>query len=145
MIHIGKIIETPVKVAFDDLDLGGVVYHANYLRIGERIRNDILEENGTSFNSLLATDTVLAVVNANLTYKRPLRMGTAYVYTELISAGKRSLVFGHAFRQTKSEIPGEGLKDIAKTGVYAEMTLVSASLKHSRSKDLPQALQFNEF
>ena len=32
----------PVRVYFEDTDLSGVVYHANYLRYMERARSDML-------------------------------------------------------------------------------------------------------
>jgi acyl-CoA thioester hydrolase len=32
----------PVRVYFEDTDLSGVVYHANYLRFMERARSDML-------------------------------------------------------------------------------------------------------
>jgi acyl-CoA thioester hydrolase len=36
----------PVRVYFEDTDLSGVVYHANYLRYMERARSDMLRQAG---------------------------------------------------------------------------------------------------
>ena len=36
----------PVRVYFEDTDLSGVVYHANYLRYMERARSDMLRVAG---------------------------------------------------------------------------------------------------
>ena len=36
----------PVKVYYEDTDMGGVVYYANYLKFIERARSEIVEELG---------------------------------------------------------------------------------------------------
>ena len=38
----GPVHHFPVRVYFEDTDLSGVVYHANYLRFMERARSDML-------------------------------------------------------------------------------------------------------
>ena len=38
----GRVHLFPLRVYFEDTDLSGVVYHANYLRYMERARSDML-------------------------------------------------------------------------------------------------------
>ena len=43
---VGREHRFPVRVFFEDTDLSGVVYHANYLRYMERARSDMLATAG---------------------------------------------------------------------------------------------------
>jgi len=46
----------PVRVYFEDTDLSGIVYHANYLRFAERGRSDFLRMAGVHHNELAALE-----------------------------------------------------------------------------------------
>ena len=47
----------PVRVYFEDTDLSGVVYHANYLRYMERARSDMLRLAGVLQKMNYLTDS----------------------------------------------------------------------------------------
>jgi len=65
----------PVRVYFEDTDLSGVVYHANYLRWFERARSDLLRLLGIDQRRAHdAGEGVYAVTDAALRYLRPARM-----------------------------------------------------------------------
>lgn len=70
----------PVRVYFEDTDLSGVVYHANYLRFMERARSDMLARVGIdqrgSFDS---GDGVYAVADLHIRYRAPARLDDALV------------------------------------------------------------------
>ncbi len=38
--------ELPVRIYYEDTDAGGIVYHANYLRFGERARSEMMRDAG---------------------------------------------------------------------------------------------------
>ncbi len=65
----------PLRVYFEDTDLSGVVYHANYLRFMERARSDMLRAAGIdqrgAFESGLG---VYAIVDLAIRYRRPARL-----------------------------------------------------------------------
>jgi len=42
----GKVFVLPVRIYFEDTDLAGVVYHANYLRYMERARSEFFRHAG---------------------------------------------------------------------------------------------------
>ncbi len=46
----------PVRVYFEDTDLSGIVYHANYLRFAERGRSDFLRMAGVHHHELATQD-----------------------------------------------------------------------------------------
>lgn len=65
----------PVRVYFEDTDLSGVVYHANYLRYMERARSDMLRVAGIDQRGHHeGGDGVYAVANVAIAYRRPARL-----------------------------------------------------------------------
>ena len=63
-----------VRVYYEDTDLGGVVYHANYLRFMERARTEWLRTLGFEQDMLREHHAVqFVVVDADLGFRRPAR------------------------------------------------------------------------
>ncbi|MCW1382652.1 YbgC/FadM family acyl-CoA thioesterase [Novosphingobium sp. KCTC 2891] len=70
----------PVRVYFEDTDLSGVVYHANYLRWFERARSDMLRLLGIKQRAAHeAGEGAYAVTEMALRYLRPARLDDAVV------------------------------------------------------------------
>lgn len=65
----------PIRVYFEDTDLTGVVYHANYLRYMERARTEMLRLTGVVHTEMMATQTgYYAVHEMHVTWSRPARL-----------------------------------------------------------------------
>ncbi|WP_315762863.1 tol-pal system-associated acyl-CoA thioesterase [Sphingomonas sp. Y38-1Y] len=65
----------PVRVYFEDTDLSGVVYHANYLRYMERARSDMLRAAGIDQRSAFeGGEGVYAVRDVSLRFLAPARL-----------------------------------------------------------------------
>lgn len=70
----------PVRVYFEDTDLSGVVYHANYLRYMERARSDMLRVAGIDQRGTFDRgEGVYAVADIGIRYLRPARLDDALV------------------------------------------------------------------
>jgi acyl-CoA thioester hydrolase len=70
----------PVRVYFEDTDLSGMVYHANYLRYMERGRSDMLRCAGIDQRAVHeAGDGVYVVRNVAIRYVAPARLDDALV------------------------------------------------------------------
>ncbi|CAN5263394.1 tol-pal system-associated acyl-CoA thioesterase [soil metagenome] len=68
----------PVRVYFEDTDLSGMVYHANYLKFMERGRSDMLRVLGIDQQSVQAAGEGNYVVTAlAIQYRAPARLGDA--------------------------------------------------------------------
>jgi acyl-CoA thioester hydrolase len=52
----------PVRVYYEDTDMGGIVYYANYLRFIERARSDWVRSLGIDQNAMREEDGVVFVV-----------------------------------------------------------------------------------
>jgi acyl-CoA thioester hydrolase len=65
----------PLRVYFEDTDVGGIVYHANYLRYMERARSDMLRIAGIDQRANFEAGAgIYAVTDVALRYRRPARL-----------------------------------------------------------------------
>ena len=66
----------PLRVYFEDTDVAGIVYYANYLRFMERARSDMLRSIGIDQRAALeAGEGVYAVAEASIKYRAPAKLG----------------------------------------------------------------------
>jgi len=87
----------PVRVYYEDTDLAGVVYYANYLKFMERTRTEWLRSLGFEQDALRERDgVVFAVRRAEIDYLRPARFNDLLTVTaDLSDSGGASLDFEH--------------------------------------------------
>jgi len=52
----------PIRVYYEDTDMAGIVYHANYLKYIERARSDWVREQGLDQNAMREKDGIVFVV-----------------------------------------------------------------------------------
>ncbi|WP_299748083.1 YbgC/FadM family acyl-CoA thioesterase [uncultured Tateyamaria sp.] len=64
----------PIIVYYEDTDLAGVVYYANYLRYIERARSTIVEEMGLDQNEMRERGIVFVITRVEADYISPARM-----------------------------------------------------------------------
>lgn len=93
--------EWRVRIYYEDTDLGGVVYYANYLRYLERARSEWLRALGVSQSGLLADSRVLfAVTSVSIRYLSPARFEDLLVVTsELTRLQRASMTFAQQIRR----------------------------------------------
>ncbi len=68
-----KVHRHPVRVYYEDTDLAGIVYYANYLRFLERGRTETVRAAGISQADMKAQGLVFAVRRIEADYLRPAR------------------------------------------------------------------------
>ena len=67
--------EFHVRVYYEDTDLAGIVYYANYLKFIERARSTMVREAGIDQNAMKEGDgLVFAVRHVDATYLKPAKM-----------------------------------------------------------------------
>lgn len=65
----------PVRVYFEDTDLSGIVYHANYLCFMERARSDMLRLSGIDQRARMESgEGAYAVVDLAIKYRLPAKL-----------------------------------------------------------------------
>jgi acyl-CoA thioester hydrolase len=95
-----------VRVYYEDTDLGGVVYHANYLKFMERARTEWLRSLGFEQDVLRNHHSVqFVVVNADLHFRRPARFNDELtVSAEVKKHSAASITFHQEVRGPGGEV-----------------------------------------
>jgi acyl-CoA thioester hydrolase len=87
--YIDKIHYLPIRVYYEDTDVSGVVYHANYLRYFERARSDMVRLVGIDQAALLAKPQnerqFFAIHSIHITYISPAYYDEALVVKSHLS------------------------------------------------------------
>src|SRR3954454_3255970 len=83
----------PLRVYFEDTDVAGIVYYANYLRFMERARSDMLRLAGIDQRAALEGGTgVYAVAEVSIRYKAPDKLGDDLIIATRIEAVRAASV-----------------------------------------------------
>ena len=94
-----------LRVYFEDTDLTGIVYHANYLRYMERARSDMLRAAGIDQRAAHeAGEGAYAVADLAIRYRRPARLEDALVVASRPSAVRAASCAIHQRVMRGSEI-----------------------------------------
>lgn len=91
----------PVRVYFEDTDLSGVVYHANYLRWMERARSDMLRLAGIDQRAAFdAGEGAYAVADLHIRYTAPAHLDDALLVASTVEeVGAARVVIHQAVRR----------------------------------------------
>lgn len=72
----------PVRVYFEDTDVGGVVYHARYLHFFERARTELLRSRGVSMSELKRDHNLIWVVlEMNIRFRQAAKLDDELLVT----------------------------------------------------------------
>ncbi|NVO57172.1 tol-pal system-associated acyl-CoA thioesterase [Rhodobacteraceae bacterium B1Z28] len=95
----------PVRVYYEDTDMGGVVYHANYLRYIERARSDWVRKLGNDQNAMRDEGIVWVVRRVEADYLSPAKFEDELVVeTEVVSISGVRLTMAQLVRRGETEI-----------------------------------------
>ncbi|MEM7487570.1 MAG: tol-pal system-associated acyl-CoA thioesterase [Pseudomonadota bacterium] len=90
----------PIRVYYEDVDLAGIVYYANYLRFIERARSEFVREIGIDQVAMRAEGLVFAVAHVDASYLLPARYDDALVVETVVTARTRArCVMGQTVRR----------------------------------------------
>lgn len=77
----------PVRIYYEDTDLSGIVYHANYLRYMERARSDMLRLAGIDQRAASESGGGhYAVADLQIKYRSPARLDDELIVTSTVEA-----------------------------------------------------------
>ncbi|WP_424980561.1 tol-pal system-associated acyl-CoA thioesterase [Leisingera sp. S232] len=71
----------PVRVYYEDTDMGGIVYHANYLRFIERARSDWVRGIGVDQNAMREEGLIYVVRRIEADYLAPAKFDEELLVT----------------------------------------------------------------
>lgn len=85
-----------LSVYFEDTDAYGIVYYANYLKFMERARSDMIRAVGVDQAAeLRASGSAYAVVEVDIRYKKPGRLGDDLLIVSTVELVRASSVLIH--------------------------------------------------
>jgi acyl-CoA thioester hydrolase len=85
-----------LSVYFEDTDAYGIVYYANYLKFMERARSDMIRAVGVDQAAeLRATGSAYAVVEVDIKYQRPGRLGDDLIVVSTVEEVRAASVLIH--------------------------------------------------
>ncbi|RDC60654.1 Acyl-CoA thioester hydrolase [Alteripontixanthobacter maritimus] len=106
----GSLHQFAVRVYYEDTDLSGIVYHANYLRFFERARSDMLRLLKIDQRAAIeAGEGAYALADLNIRYVRPAKLDDAIRIDTRCEDMRAASVRMHqcAFRATDNELLAE--------------------------------------
>ncbi len=93
---VGPAHRFPLRIYFEDTDLSGVVYHANYLRYFERARSDMLMVAGIDQRAVQeAGEGYYAVRSMQLDWRSPARLNDALIVVSHVEKVRAAAVDIH--------------------------------------------------
>ena len=82
---VGKAHRFALRVYFEDTDVAGIVYYANYLRFMERARSDMLRAVGIDQRSVMERgEGVYAVADLTIRYRGSARLDDELVVVSMV-------------------------------------------------------------
>lgn len=124
-----------VRVYYEDVDRGGVVYYANYLRFFERARSDWLRSLGVNQEQLAAVEGIgFVVARAEIDFRSGARLDDLLEVTVKVLEKKKTY-FWLAQEARRAEGPEAGT-------VCASARIQAACVRHAdmRPQPIPEAL-----
>lgn len=119
-----------VTVYYEDTDMGGIVYHANYLKFIERARSAWVRDRGVDQNALRDAGVAFAVRSIAADFLAPARLDDALtVSTEIRQVSGARLTLAQAV--TRDDTPL----------FRAEVTLAALDMRTGRPARLPAKLR----
>ncbi len=100
-----------LRVYFEDTDLSGIVYHANYLRYMERARSDMLRLAGIDQRAAMeAGDGAWAVTDLAIKYLRPAKLDDDLTVVSTVEAVRgASVIIAQRILRGQDELTPEVL------------------------------------
>ncbi len=92
----GRAHHFPLRVYFEDTDVAGIVYYANYLRFMERARSEMIRAAGIDQRAALeAGEGVYAVAEVAVKYRSPAKLGDDLLIVTAIDEIRAASVLIH--------------------------------------------------
>lgn len=124
------------RVYYEDTDMAGIVYYANYLKFMERGRSDAVRRLGIDQTRLKDAGVVFAVRHVDLSLERPARLDDVLeVTTRTLKAGGASLTMAQEIHVAEIRIAAATVKIAAMT-LDGQVARLPADIRHALAADV---------
>lgn len=122
--------EFPIRVYYEDTDMAGIVYYANYLKFIERARSDWVRQKGVDQNAMKDEDgVVFAVRKVEADYLMPARFDDELlVETRAVQVTGARLVMEQIVKR-RNELLFQAIVTIVCVGENGQAARLPANLR----------------
>ena len=115
------------RVYFEDTDLSGIVYHANYLRYMERARSDMLRLAGIDQRAAMEVgEGAWAVTDLAIKYRSPAKLDDDLLVVSTVEAVRgASVIISQRILRTADTLSGETLTPVILTDAQVTAAFLS--------------------
>lgn len=138
MIH-----EYKLRVELEDIDLGGVVFNANYLKYAERARSAMFFEHGFAFAELFDQGYTVVVSDAHCKFRQAAKLyDELFIYTYVKEVVSRKVKMEQIFclEQQNSEIFAKMTKP-SRLCFRTNIELICTDTQNMRACKFPTTLR----
>lgn len=119
-----------LRVYYEDTDMGGIVYHANYLRFIERARSDWVRNLGNDQNAMRDAGLIWVVQRIEADYLASAKFDDELVVeTEVLKVSPARLTMGQLVKRGETEL------------FRAQVTVVCVAAESGRPIRLPAEIR----
>ncbi|MCG3865936.1 MULTISPECIES: tol-pal system-associated acyl-CoA thioesterase [unclassified Photobacterium] len=109
-----NVFKWPVTIYYEDTDVGGVVYHANYLKFFERARTEYLRKIGLNQQQLFSQNMSFVVRSLNIDFLRGAKLDDQLmVHTVVQNIRRASIEFSQELVNNNNEVLCKALVNVA--------------------------------
>jgi YbgC/YbaW family acyl-CoA thioester hydrolase len=144
---INRIFKYELTVNFEDVDLGGVVFHPNYLKYLERARSQIMRDAGFPFAAFMKEGFGLVVAENHALYLKPAFLeDRLQIYSVVPAIHRKAIKIVQAVSKTKLSESELGALDGQVSKIpglihLAQIKLVCIDLKAKGPTEFPPAFK----
>lgn len=118
-----------IRVYYEDTDMAGIVYYANYLRYIERGRSEWVRDNGMDQNAMKAEGVVFAVRRVEADYLAPAHLDDELlVETSVVSVTAARMVMQQYVKRA-DEVLFQALVTVVCIGESGQPTRLPAKVR----------------
>lgn len=144
-MKLGQSAVVKRSIEMDELDAGGVLYHAHYIKICDQVRNHYYAQMGFDFLKQKEMGFALAVVDVNARYLRITQLVDVYVVTRIVNLTKKTCRIKQVFTRSEPSSQllnelGDAIEKLPDLHFSAEFTLVGLSFSTTRACEIPPQL-----
>ncbi len=122
----------PARVYYEDTDVAGVVYHANYLKYMERGRTELLRHLGIEQDRFIEDDIAFAVRRMDIDFLKPARFNDKLTITTRVKLIKKASIL---FEQ-EVVLVDDALTQLCQ----AQVQVACVQMTSMRPKPIPQQI-----
>lgn len=104
MDYVFPIFMSSAPLYFEDFDAGGALFYANYARVFDRVRSNLLSSQNLTYNGIFKEGTCLVVAEVRFKYLKPIFLGdNIFVASQVMAVKRGSFIMNQYLLLSRSD------------------------------------------